>query len=69
MQSVSDISENNSEWWIGSNYIKLRINFNSFSNKETLELTNEKMRKDRIENIWSTIKEYINEVKKIKTRG
>ncbi len=67
-KAVSEISEISNNWWMGYNHFEPRINFTSFSNDETISLISQNQRKERIEDIFLVMDDYIEEVKKIKTR-
>ena len=58
------------EWWLFCEYLEPAINFNSFSDSNTLRLANEQYRKEYIAKIWEKIQEFIrfcqDELKNIK---
>lgn len=59
-----------SEWfqdtyWIGGNYCKPEINFNEFSQPDTLKLLNDNYRAQYINALWRQMKEFVTKVKQV----
>lgn len=59
-ESIAEYCEWHQEThWIGGNYCKPEINFNEFSNPNTLRLLNKEFRNNYVDHLWQQIQDFI----------